>query len=171
MDSAWDALRTTIGEEFNPELRRLAETGTDVLGWANSFVQAHPALVKGVMTFTGVMGSAAVAVTGVNAALTVFKALNVAALFTGPVGAILGGAAAVAAVTAAVVGFVTAADDGVPSVRELTEAARELDGTLEAAAGTYDSTASSVIAAANVADTYISKLEQMGSYEIGRAHV
>ena len=129
MDSAWDALRTTIGEEFNPELRRLAETGTDVLSWANSFVQAHPALVKGVMAFTGVMG-----------------------------------AAAVAAVTAAVVGFVTATDDGVPSVRELTEAARELDETLEAAAGTYDSTASSVIAAANVADTYISKLEQMGSY-------
>ena len=89
MDSAWDALRTTIGEEFNPELRRLAETGTDVLSrssstdpaksfmapstwtaeywyspkalaetgtdvlsWANSFVQAHPALVKGVMAFT-----------------------------------------------------------------------------------------------------------------------
>ena len=129
MDSAWDALRTTIGEEFNPELRRLAETGTDVLSWANSFVQAHPALVKGVMAFTGVMG-----------------------------------AAAVAAVTAAVVGFVTATDDGVPSVRELTEAARELDETLEAAAGTYDSTASSVLAAANVADTYIDKLEQMGNY-------
>ena len=164
MDSAWDALRTTIGEEFNPELRRLAETGTDVLSWANSFVQAHPALVKGVMTFTGVMGGAAVAVTGVNAALAAFKALNVAALFTGPVGAILGGAAAVAAVTAAVVGFVTATDDGVPSVRELTEAARELDETLEAAAGTYDSTASSVLAAANVADTYIDKLEQMGNY-------
>ena len=164
MDSAWDALRTTIGEEFNPELRRLAETGTDVLSWANSFVQAHPALVKGVMAFTGVMGGAAVAVTGVNAALAAFKALNVAALFTGPVGAILGGAAAVAAVTAAVVGFVTAADDGVPSVRELTEAARELDETLEAAAGTYDSTASSVLAAANVADTYIDKLEQMGNY-------
>lgn len=164
MDSAWDALRTTIGEEFNPELRRLAETGTDVLSWANSFVQAHPALVKGVMAFTGVMGGAAVAVTGVNAALAAFKALNVAALFTGPVGAILGGAAAVAAVTAAVVGFVTATDDGVPSVRELTEAARELDETLEAAAGTYDSTASSVLAAANVADTYIDKLEQMGNY-------
>ena len=129
MDSAWDALRTTIGEEFNPELRRLAETGTDVLSWANSFVQAHPALVKGVMAFTGVMGGAAVA-----------------------------------AVTAAVVGFVTATDDGVPSVRELTEAARELDETLEAAAGTYDSTASSVLAAANVADTYIDKLEQMGNY-------
>ena len=116
------------------------------------------------MAFTGVMGGAAVAVTGVNAALAAFKALNVAALFTGPVGAILGGAAAVAAVTAAVVGFVTATDDGVPSVRELTEAARELDETLEAAAGTYDSTASSVLAAANVADTYIDKLEQMGNY-------
>ena len=37
-----------------------------MLSWANSFVQAHPALVKGVMAFTGVMGGAAVAVTGLG---------------------------------------------------------------------------------------------------------
>lgn len=164
MNSAWEAVQTTIGEQFNPELRELAGLGTDVLGLANSFIQAHPAMTKGVMTFTGVMGAAAVAITGVNAALKIFQALNVAALFTGPVGAVLGAAAAVAGVTAAVVGMTTALDDGIPSVRELTDAAREMDGVLADASGAYDETASSVLAAASVADTYIDKLGEMGDY-------
>ena len=58
MNSAWDALRVTIGEQFNPELRKAAELGTDVLGWLDEFVRENPALVKGVMTFAGVMGTA-----------------------------------------------------------------------------------------------------------------
>lgn len=162
MDSAADALRLTLGEQFTPELRRLAEVGTDVLTWANDFVQEHPALVKGVMTFTGVIGGATVAVTGVNAALMAFKALNAAALFTGPVGAILGVTAAVAGIAGAVVGLTTALDMGVPSVEEMTEAAAEMRETMESAAAAYDDTASSILANANVADTYISKLEDMG---------
>ena len=162
MDSAMEAVKTTIGEQFNPELRRLAEIGTDVLTWVNDFIQAHPAMTKGVMTFTGVMGAATVAITGVNAALKIFQALNVAALFTGPVGAVLGVAAAVAGVTAAVVGMTTALDDGIPSVKELTEAASEMQSTLESSAAAYDDASSSALAAANVADTYIDKLEAMG---------
>ena len=162
MDSALEAVRTTIGEQFNPELRRLAETGTDLLGWVNSFIQAHPAMTKGVMTFTGVMGTATVAITGVNAALKIFQVLNVAALFTGPVAAVLAAAAAVAGVTAAVVGMTTAFDDGIPSVKELTEAASEMQATLESSATAYDDVSSSALAAANVADTYINKLEAMG---------
>ena len=164
MNSAWEAVQTTIGEQFNPELRELAGLGTDVLVWIDGFMQAHPALVKGTMAFTGVMGSAAAAIAGVNAALTVFKALNAAALFTGPVGAALGIAAAVAGVTAAVVGMNTALDDGIPAVRELTGAAQEMEGVLADAAGAYDGTASSVLAAAGVADTYIGKLKEMGDY-------
>ena len=164
MNSAWEAVQTTIGEQFNPELRELAGLGTDVLAWIDGFMQAHPALTKGIMTFTGVMGSAAAAIAGVNAALTVFKALNAAALFTGPVGAALGIAAAVAGVTAAVVGMNTALDDGIPAVRELTGAAQEMEGVLADAAGAYDGTASSVLAAAGVADTYIGKLKEMGDY-------
>lgn len=163
MDSALEAVRTTIGEQFNPELRRAAEIGTDLLGWINSFIQAHPAMTKGVMTFTGVMGTAAVAVTGVNAALKIFQALNVAALFTGPVVAILGVTAAVAGVAAAAVGMSAAFDDGIPTVKELTEAAAEMQSTLESSAAAYDSASASALAAVNVADTYISKLEAMGN--------
>lgn len=164
MNSAWDALKTTVGEEFLPELRGLAEAGTDVLAWVDGFIQDHPALTKGVMAFTGVLGGAAVAVTGVNAGLKLFQALNVAAMFTGPVGAIMGGAAAVAGVTAAVVGLVTAVHESVPSVKELTEAARSMDAAMEEAAAGYETAAEETLAAANVADVYISKLENMGDY-------
>ncbi len=162
MNSAWDALRTTIGEEFNPELRRAAEIGTDVLTWVNEFVQEHPALVKGVMTFTGAMGAATVAITGASAAMKVFQALNVAALFTGPAGAILGGAAAVAGLTAAVVGLVTAANDGGPAVKELTEATRDMKDAMDDAGAAYNQTANQTLAVAQAAETYIAKLEELG---------
>ena len=165
MNSAWDALRVTIGEQFNPELRKAAELGTDVLGWLDEFVRENPALVKGVMTFAGVMGTATVAVTGVNAALKVFQALNVAALFTGPAGAILGGSAAVAGLTAAVVGLVTAANEGVPTVRELTEAARDMQGAMDEAGASYEEAATQTMAAAEVAGLYINKLEELETAE------
>lgn len=58
MDSAWDAVKTTVGEEFLPELRGLAEAGTDMLTWVDGFIREHPALTKSVMAFTGVLGGA-----------------------------------------------------------------------------------------------------------------
>ena len=61
MNSAWDAVKTTIGEQFIPELRNMAEVGTDALTWVNGFIKDNPAVVKGVVTFAGVMGSSIVA--------------------------------------------------------------------------------------------------------------
>lgn len=166
MNSAWDALKTTIGEQFNPELRNLAEIGTDVLTWANSFVQEHPALVKGAMAAGAAFGGIALAITGVTAAM---KLASVASgIFAGTMGVALGPVVAVTAAVAGVVGVVTAlataANEGVPSVKELTEAAREMGETMDEAADTYDKTVTATLAAAGVADTYITKLEEMGDY-------
>ncbi len=158
MDSAWDALRTTIGEQFNPELRSLAETGTDVLGWIDGFIQENPALVKGVMTFTGVMGAAAVSITGVNAAMKVFQALNVASMFTNPVFLAAG---AVAALAGGVVALATAADDGLPSVKELTAAARGMGEAMEEAGASFEANTTEALAAAEVAQLYIARLEEI----------
>lgn len=162
MDSAWDALKTTIGEEFNPELRALAEIATDILNAGNEFMKENPALVKAAMTFVGIIGTAVAGMTAYAAITKVAQDLNVAALFTGPAGAALGAVAGVAAVTAAVVGFVTAANEGVPSVKELTEAAREMTEAMEAASDTYNETMTATLATAQVADTYIAKLEELG---------
>ena len=94
----------------------------------------------------GVMGTAII---GVNAAIKVFKALELATLFTGPAGVLLGVAAGIAGVTAAVVGFVEATRDGGPAVRELTEAARELNEAIEEAGATCEDTTASTLAAAD----------------------
>lgn len=156
MNSAWDAVKTTIGEQFIPELRNMAEVGTDALTWVNGFIKDNPAVVKGVVTFTGAMGAAAVAITGVNAAMKVFQLLNMASLFTNP---IFLAAGAVSALAAGVVAVTTASNDSVPPVRELTEAAREMKEAMDEAGISYENSASKTMAAAETADIYISRLE------------
>ncbi len=103
MNSAWEAVQITVGENFTPTLQDLYATGADVLGEVNGFLQANPGLVKSVAAFAGVLGTVVAAVTAVNAGIKIFKALNVASLFSGPAGIIIGLGAAVATVAAAVV--------------------------------------------------------------------
>lgn len=162
MNSAMEALQTTIGEQFNPELRELTQLKTELLNGMNEVIKENPVLAKGIMAGAGVFMTMGTAIVGVNAALKVFQALNLAALFTGPAGVLLGAAAGIAGVTAAVVGFVEATRDGGPAVRELTEAARELNAAMEDAEAAYEDTAESTMAAADVANSYIDKLEEMG---------
>ena len=67
-----------------------------------------------------------------------------------------------AGVVAVVAALATAAsNDAVPSVKELTEAARGMREAMDEAKATYDDTVTSTMAAAGVADTYIGKLEEL----------
>ncbi len=163
MNSAWDALKTTLGEEFNPELRGVAEIETDVLTWMNGFVQEHPALVKGVMAGAGAFGALAFGITGVTAAMKLASAAGT--IFAGTMGVALGPVAAVTAAVAGVVGVVTAlataADEGVPSVKELTEATREMDEAMDEASVTYEANTTEALATAEAAQLYISRLEEI----------
>lgn len=161
-NSAMEALQSTIGEQFNPELRELTQLKTELLNGLNDFIIENPALAKGIMAGAGAFMVMRTAIVGVNAAIKVFKALELATLFTGPAGVLLGVAAGIAGVTAAVVGFVEATRDGGPAVRELTEAAREMNEAMEEAGATCEETTASTLAAADVANTYIDKLEAMG---------
>lgn len=162
MNSAMEALQSTIGEQFNPELRELTQLKTELLNGLNDFIIENPALAKGVMAGAAAFGVMGTAIIDANAAIKVFKALELATLFTGPAGVLLGVAAGIAGVTAAVVGFVEATRDGGPAVRELTEAARELNEAIEEAGATCEDTTASTLAAADVANSYIDKLEAMG---------
>ena len=162
MNSAMEALQSTIGEQFNPELRELTQLKTELLNGLNDFIIENPVLAKGVMAGAAAFGVMGTAIVGVNAAIKVFKALELATLFTGPAGVMLGVAAGIAGVTAAVVGFVEATRDGGPAVRELTEAAREMNEAMEEAGATCEDTTASTLAAADVANAYIDKLEAMG---------
>ena len=162
MDSAWDALKTTLGEEFTPELRGLAELATELLGDANEFVKEHPALVKGLLASGAAVGAGAAALTGVAAVTKVLIPLMAALTAATPgVNIIMGVTAAVAGVAGVVTALATAANEGIPSVKELSEAARDMRKAMDEAGETYEETARQTMATAEVADLYISKLEEI----------
>lgn len=162
LNSAMEALQTTVGEQFNPELRTLTQLSTDAVGGLNSFIQTNPVLTKGVMTGAGAFLAMGTAITGVNAALKLFQALNLAALFTGPAGALLGAAAAASAVAGGVMAVATAASEAKKPLRELTAAARDLNDTMNSAESAFQDSASAADDSASAALAYIDRLEQLG---------
>lgn len=164
MQNAYNNLKVAVGDAFTPALRDAYDAGTDVLNVLGEFVQENPALVKGVVTFTGVVGGATVALTAYAAISKVIKALDMATMFGGAVGPIMLGVTAVAALTAGIVALSDASkDDVVPSVRELTEAARELDSAMSDARAACDDTVTTTEASANVANNYIDRLDELNS--------
>lgn len=164
MQNAYNNLKVAVGDAFTPALRDAYDAGTDVLNVLGEFVQENPALVKGVATFTGVVGGATVALTAYAAISKVIKALDMATMFGGAVGPIMLGVIAVAALTAGIVALSDASkDDAVPSVRELTEAARELDSAMSDARAACDDTVTTTEASANVANNYIDRLDELNS--------
>ena len=164
MQNAYNNLKVAVGDAFTPALRDAYDAGTDVLNVLGEFVQENPALVKGVVTFTGVVGGATVALTAYAAISKVIKALDMATMFGGAVGPIMLGVTAVAALTAGIVALSDASKDGaVPSVRELTEAARELDSAMSDARAACDDTVTTTEASANVANNYIDRLDELNS--------
>ena len=162
MNSAMEALQSTIGEQFNPELRALTQLKTELLNGLNDFIIESPSLTKGLMAGADAAMALGTAIVGVNTAMKVWKALNLASLFATPAGPFLAVVGAAAAATAAVVTFVDATRDGGPAVRELTVAAREMNKAIAEAGATCEDTTASTLAAADVANTYIDKLEAMG---------
>ena len=164
MQNAYNNLKVAVGDAFTPALRDAYDAGTDVLNVLGEFVQENPALVKGVATFTGVVVGATVALTAYAAISKVIKALDMATMFGGAVGPIMLGVTAVAALTAGIVALSDASkDDAVPSVRELTEAARELDSAMSDARAACDDTVTTTEASANVANNYIDRLDELNS--------
>lgn len=164
-ESAWEGLQIAVGEKATPAMRLFYQAQADVLGGMGRFVDANPALVQGVMTTAGVLGVATTAVTGLSAAVKLFKALDMASLFMGPAGLALKIGAGVAVAAGGVVALTAAYREQVPPVRELTEAAREMQEIMDAGAAAYEDTMAETLAAANAADFYIGKLEAMGDAE------
>lgn len=162
MRSAWDALKTTIGEQFIPEMRGLYEIGTDVFSGIDKFVQDNPGVVKGVAAAAVVVGTVTLALTAYSAAANIAAAASTLLTMSIPgVNIIMGVTAAVAGVVGVVTALATAADAGVPSVKELTEAARDMQEAMDEAGSTYEETANQTLATAEVASIYIDKLEEI----------
>lgn len=163
MQNAYNNLKVAIGDAYTPALSEAYGVGTKVLNEITKFVQANPGVVAAITGLSTALGAAAVA-----AAAFALKAKIAAAAaaflttVTPGVNVIMGVAAAVGVVTAGIIALASsAANDAVPSVKELTEAARGMREAMDEAKATYEDTVTSTMAAAGVADTYIGKLEEM----------
>lgn len=163
MQNAYNNLKVAIGDAYTPALSEAYGVGTKVLNSITAFIQKNPALVNAITAFAGVIGAvvAALAAYAVAAKIAATASAILTAAIPG-VNVIMGVTAAVAAITAGIVALATAAaNDAVPSVKELTEAARGMREAMDEAKATYDNTVTSTMAAAGVADTYIGKLEEL----------
>lgn len=144
MTNAAENLKIAIGDQLNPALENLYDTGADAFTWATDFVTEHPAVVKAVAAVVVGLGTLA---TGVAAITAATAALNAVLTVANPVTLIA--AAAVAAVTAigAFAVMTTSADEDTKaftaSLQETKAAYEELSATME---GQQASTAASLAA-------------------------
>lgn len=167
MQNAYKNLKVAIGDAYTPALQEAYSIGTKVLNGVTQFVKENPELVNAVTAFTGVIGAVTLALAAYTAAV---KLANIATAAFATVsnvalGPIFAVTAAVAAVTAGIVALATAAaNDAVPSVDELTQAAQGMREAMDEADLAFESTATQTLATAEVADQYIAKLEEMGDY-------
>ena len=163
MDNAVNNLAVTYGELYTPALREAYSVGTDLLVQAADFVEENPEIVKGVTTFVGVVGTATA---GVTAFVTVQKIATAAsAAFSAATSVALGpialGVAAVGALAGAAVALASAYDEANISVGELTETARGTTEAIGEVQAEFDATTQSTLATAQVANSYIAKLEEL----------
>ena len=163
MQNAYNNLKVAIGDAYTPALSEAYGVGTKVLNSVTKFVQATPGVVAAITGLATALGAAAVAAAAfaLKAKLAAAAAAFLATITPG-VNVIMGVAAAVGVLTAGIIALASsAANDAVPSVKELTEAARGMREAMDEAKATYDDTVTSTMAAAGVADTYIGKLEEL----------
>ena len=163
MANAANNLAVTYGELYTPALREAYGVGTDLLVQAADFVEENPEIVKGVTAFVGVVGTATA---GVTAFVTVQKIATAAsAAFSAATSVALGpialGVTAVGALAGAAVALASAYDEANISVGELTETAHGTTEAIGEVQAEFDATAQSTLATAQVADSYITKLEEL----------
>ena len=77
MNSAMDALKTTVGEAFQEELTDLAKIATELLTDTNQFLKDNPILLKGILLFGGALTTIVGAYTAYNTVKKVSNALKV----------------------------------------------------------------------------------------------
>ena len=86
MKIAIENLKIAIGQELNPELKNMYDTGANAFDWATKFIQEHPEAVKAITVIVTALGTAAIAVGGLTVAIA---ALNAVLTIASPVTALL----------------------------------------------------------------------------------
>lgn len=161
--NAANNLKIAIGNQLLPVVGELADGGTDVFQWATDFVNENPWIVGAITGLVTALGALAIGVAGLAAAPAIIGALNAALglLAANPIVLVV---SAIVGLTAAIGALAAASEDAGPKLEEISEAARGMDETIHAAKTQYEDTAAGILATANMAERYISKLEEMGDY-------
>lgn len=152
LNSATDALKTTIGEAYDKEFQGLTKFATEMVTNINNFLSKHPVLLKSLIAITAEAG----AFLAVYAAYQTYKKVSIALepvlialkkkeaeataaanaqLLLNPYVAV---AAAVAALTVGIIALVNAQDSEAKQVRELTTASREQYNELQKTKAEYE---------------------------------
>lgn len=130
MQSAWDAVKVSIGEEFSPTMRDVYKLLTEAGNQVNEFVKAHPNVVKAIAILTVGVGGFAAALAAYKVAATVAAAATTLfANVANPAFLLIG--AGIAATSAALIAFAALNRDTAEDVDELTYASKEQYYALE----------------------------------------
>ena len=163
LNSAWEALRMTVGEQLTPATRKATQGLTALTTKANDLLVEGTALVPmitaatvGLSSFVGVVTTAKGIV---PLAATAIDLLSKAMLSIPH----LAVAAGIAAAVSAVATFALTVEDTVPSVGDLTATIDDANTSFAAAASTLDDTTNATAATLSIAEQYIAKLETLES--------
>lgn len=134
LQSAFDALKTSIGEIYLDGLKSGAETLTDLTNGANDFVKSNKEIVIGATAAAGAMGAMAIGVTGVTAAMKLLKTVFAGSPLAnaGLWGGMAAGAAMVGTVVALCVKFKEMSEAGekaIESIAGMNEEMADLQST------------------------------------------
>lgn len=80
LDSATDGLKMTVGSLYEDELRRLTQTGTQIMTGINEFCEENPAVVKGIMAVGAEIGVVVAGYTAFTAVKKISNALSAAGI-------------------------------------------------------------------------------------------
>ena len=159
MQNQFNNLRIAIGDQFNPALGRLYEMLGDIAGGFAKFAEENPEVVRA-------LGATAVALTtvtvGIGAATVAIKAFDLVAKTTfGPVGWIMMGVSAVAALVAGLGTLALTADHSDDALYNVTAAIHDMNNAVEDANRQVADAQSDALAAAMTAEMYINRLESL----------
>jgi len=161
LNSAWEAVRMTIGEQLTPVMRKATKgltaftTGfNDLLSEGTAIVPMFTGLTTGITAFIGVITTVKTVVPLATTAIQMLKA----ALSDNPY---LAAAAGIAALVTGVAAFAMTVQDTVPSVSDLTIAVDDANAALSDASTTLDDATSATAATAAVAEQYMARLQEL----------
>lgn len=138
LNSAFDALTIAVGDDLNPALRSLAESGTNIVTWAGDFINEHEEIVPIVAAvttgLTAMVGSLSALTVGTKVVIPLIKAFG-AALSASPIGL---AATAVVTLTTALVTLAATLPDAQSEYEKLSAASKKQYDDLQALNAEYE---------------------------------